>query len=90
MLHICLSVRWDGCKRESVVAVALKNFLIVSLDIPYGVSDRIITMRLPVINGRFVTLASVYDPTMDSCEGVSAASIWHYVKLFKIYPHQTR
>jgi len=59
----------EGCRRESGVAFAVRTTLLSSLEeIPCGVSDRIITMRLPLINGRFVTLVSVYAPTMDAAE----------------------
>ena len=64
---------WSGrgreCKRESGVAFAVKTSIATRLEeLPSGVSDRIMTMRLPLLKGRFVTLVNVYAPTMDSSE----------------------
>ena len=63
------SSRGRECKRESGVAFAVKTFIAVGLEeLPSGVCDRIVTMRLPLLKGRFVTLVNVYAPTMDSSE----------------------
>ena len=54
-----------GLKREAGVAFAVKTSMVKCLEeIPSGVSDRLMTMRLPLAKGRYVTLVSVYAPTM--------------------------
>ena len=46
------SGRAEGCKRESGVAFAVKSSLFPSLEeLPRGINDRIITMRLPLVRG---------------------------------------
>lgn len=50
----------EGCKREAGVVVAVKTSFIARLEeLPCGVSDRIMTMRLSLIKGCFVTLVCV-------------------------------
>ena len=64
-----LVIELGECKRESGVAFAVKTSITTrSEELPSGVSDRIMTMRLPLLKGRFVTLVNVYAPTMDSSE----------------------
>lgn len=60
---------WSGKaeneKRESGVGFALKNAIAQSLEQdPTPISDRIITMRLPLLKKCYVTIMSVYAPTM--------------------------
>lgn len=51
--------------RESGVGFALKTSLVNKLEeLPLGSSDRLISLRLPLQGGRYVTVISVYAPTM--------------------------
>jgi exonuclease III len=48
-------------KRQAGVGFAVKSVIAAKLnEYPKAVSDRIITLRLPILNGRFVKLISVY------------------------------
>ena len=60
---------WSGKpeeeRREAGVGFAIKKNIITNLmEMPRPVSDKIITMRLPLSNDNFTTLISVYAPTM--------------------------
>ena len=51
--------------RESGVGFAIRTSLVAELDeLPVGVNDRMMTLRINVGHGRFATLISVYAPTM--------------------------
>ena len=54
---------------ENGVGFAIKSSLSKNLqELPFGTSKRIISLRLPLRQKRFVTIVSVYAPTMDSAE----------------------
>ena len=60
---------WSGRKeeerREAGVGFAIKSSLVNKLDKPpKGINDRLMTVRLPLTNKKFVTLISAYAPTM--------------------------
>jgi exonuclease III len=64
---------WSGKpeseRRESGVGFAIKNSIVHSLEQdPSPISDRIMTMRLPLQRKGFVTIVSVYAPTMSNPE----------------------
>ena len=51
--------------REAGVGFAIKNVIITKLmEMPRPVSDRIMTMRLPLSKDNFATIISLYAPTM--------------------------
>ena len=55
----------EGERREARVGFAIKKDIIVKLtEMPRAVSDRIMTMRLPLSKDNFATIISVYAPTM--------------------------
>lgn len=61
------TIFWSGRKtgRKSGVGFAVKTSLIPQLESqPQGISDRIMTMRLPLEKNMYATLISVYAPTM--------------------------
>ena len=67
---------WSGKRstdrNESGVAFAVRNGLLSNMsEDPKPVSDRLITLRLPLVKGRYCTLIGAYAPTMTN----SAANI---------------
>ena len=55
----------EGERREAGVGFAIKKDIITKLtEMPRPVSDRIMTMRLPLSKDNFVTIINVYAPTM--------------------------
>ena len=55
--------------RESGVGFAIKTTLVDKLEeLPFGLSDRLMSFRLPLQGGRFATVISVYAPTMSHSE----------------------
>ena len=59
---------WNGRtdeRREAGVAFAISNKLAQKLtSLPTGISERIMTLRMPLAKERFLTLVCVYAPTM--------------------------
>lgn len=56
-----------ACRREgeSRVVLAIKTSMRSQLEeIPTGVSDRMITMEVPLAYGRYATMTTVYAPTI--------------------------
>ena len=54
-----------GEKRETGVGFAIKTDIVTKLtEMPRPVSDRNMTMRLPLSKDNFATIISVYAPTM--------------------------
>ena len=55
----------EGERREAGVGFAIKKDIVTKLtEMPCPVSDRIMTMRLPLSKDNFATIISVYAPTM--------------------------
>ena len=55
----------EGERREAGVGFAIKKDIVTKLtEMPRPVSDRIMTMRLPLSKDNFATIISVYAPTM--------------------------
>ena len=55
----------EGERREAGVGLAIKKDIVTKLtEMPRPVSDRIMTMRLPLSKDNFATIISVYAPTM--------------------------
>ncbi|XP_062499225.1 craniofacial development protein 2-like [Corticium candelabrum] len=64
---------WKGrpsnATRQSGVGFAVKSSFVGSLDnLPRGINDRLMTLRLPLSGGQFLTLVSSYAPTMNAFE----------------------
>ena len=59
------SGKTEGERREAGVGFAIKKDIVTKLtEMPWQVSDRIMTMRLPLSKDNFATIISVYAPTM--------------------------
>ena len=55
----------EGERREARVGFAIKKGIVTKLmEMPWPVSDRIMTMRLPLSKDNFATIISVYTPIM--------------------------
>ena len=55
----------EGERREAGVGFAIKKDIVTKLtEMPWPVSDRIMTMRLPLSKDNFATIICVYAPTM--------------------------
>ena len=64
---------WRGLPKDDHrihgVGFAIKTSLLPSIpESPIGISERIMTLRLPLVRKRFATLISVYAPTLTSSE----------------------
>lgn len=66
------TIFWSGKtekeKRESGVGFAVKTSLVDKIEQPVGINDRIMKLRIPLAAGRFMTILSVYAPTLVSSE----------------------
>lgn len=59
----------EGVRREAGVGFAIRSSLVNNLsDLPNGISERLISLRVPLKHGRFMTLISVYAPTLTSAK----------------------
>ena len=59
----------NGERREAGVGFAIKSDILSKLTaMPHPVSDRIMTMRIPLTNDRNATIVSAYAPTMTNPE----------------------
>ena len=64
---------WSGRRtedrRESGVGFAIKSSLVKNLPtLPKGISDRLMTLRLPIRGNHFATVISAYAPTLTNPE----------------------
>ena len=57
-----------GEKREGGVGFAIRTDIAKKLEQPHGISDRIMCLRAPLSCGRFMTVISVYAPTLCSSQ----------------------
>ena len=61
------SGRGEGERRQAGVGFAVKTSLVTTLDsLPQAINDRLMKMRLPLTEGKYVTLISAYAPTMNN------------------------
>ena len=58
----------EGEKRDGGVGFAIKTDLNMQVEQPQGISDRIMTLRVPLSCKRFMTVLSVYAPTLNSSQ----------------------
>ena len=59
----------NGERREARVGFAIKRNIVAKLtEMPHPVSDRIMTMRIPLTENRNATIVSAYAPTMANPE----------------------
>ena len=56
----------EGAKREGGVGFAIRTELLKQMEYPCGVTDRIMSLRVPLPSNRFLSLISVYAPTLTS------------------------
>ena len=63
---------WSGKpeeeKRESGVGFAVKTSLLDKIERPTAINERIISLRVPLIADRYMTIISVYAPTLNSSD----------------------
>ena len=67
------SGRPEGEKREAGVGFAIRNSLLDRVERPTAVSERIMRLRLPLAADRYMSIISVYAPTLVSSEEDIAA-----------------
>ena len=74
---------WSGKpeteKREAGVGFAIKNTLLSRLERPTAVNERIMRLRVPLVGDRFLTIISVYAPTLVS-SGEQIMSFYHALR----------
>ena len=59
----------EGVRREAGVGFAIRSSLVSHLsDLPNGISERLMSLRIPLKHNRFMTLISVYAPTLTSSQ----------------------
>jgi exonuclease III len=56
----------EGVKQETGVGFAVKNTLPDKIECPTALYERIMTLRIPLSANRFITMISVYTPTLES------------------------
>ena len=69
---------WKGLpedeRRLHGVGFAIKSKLLDNIpESPQGISERLMTWRIPLVKGRFATLLSVYAPTLDADDNTKDA-----------------
>ena len=71
------SIFWVGKtkseKREGGVGFAIKSDLVENLERPAGITDCTMELRVPLPCGRFLSVLSVYDSTLQAIEEVNLA-----------------
>ena len=61
----------EGARRLHGVGFAIKTSLLQHIpEMPVGISERLMTWRLPLIKGRYITVLSAYAPTLDADDQV--------------------
>nr|VZI22628.1 unnamed protein product [Spirometra erinaceieuropaei] len=71
----CYTFFWSGRpraeRRDAGVAFAIRNDIVGRLPcLPQGINDRLMSLRLPLWGGKFVTIISAYAPTMTNPDAV--------------------
>ncbi|KAK2178133.1 hypothetical protein NP493_560g00012 [Ridgeia piscesae] len=69
-----LSGKPEGERREAGVGFAIKKDITKLTEMPRPVSDRVMTMRLPLSKDNFATIISVYAPTITNPDENKEAS----------------
>ena len=78
----------EGERREAGVGLAIKKDIITKLtEMPRPVSDRIMTMRLPLSKDNFATIISVYAPTMTNPDENKEAFYNQLASVLRGIPH---
>lgn len=81
----------EGEKREGGVGFAVKTEIADKLEeLPLGVSDRIMSLRIPLIKGRYATFISVYAPTMCDEEEVIQGFYSDLRKVIRKVPYEDK
>ena len=78
--------RPTGYPRIHGVGFAVRSSLLPSLtESPVGISERLMSMPIPLTRGRFATLLSAYAPTLDSSDEEKTLSMLHCVPHSSMY-----
>ena len=78
----------EGERREAGVGFAIKKDIVTKLtEMPRPVSDRIMTMRLPLSKDNFATIISVYAPTMTNPDENKEAFYNQLASVLRGIPH---
>ena len=78
----------EGERREAGVGFAIKKDIITNLtEMPRPVSDRIMTMRLPLSKDNFATIINVYAPTMTNPDENKEAFYNQLTSVLRGIPH---
>ena len=59
-----------GEKRDGGVGFAIKSDLVEKVERPYSITDRIMKMRVPLSCGRYLSILSVYAPTLQASDEI--------------------
>ena len=59
-----------GVKREGGIGFTVRCALVEQIEQPHGTSDRIMCLRVPLACGRYMTVISVYAPTLISSDEI--------------------
>ena len=58
----------SGVRRDGGVGFAIRSALVDKMERPTGINDRIMKLRVPLTCGRYLSVLSVYAPTMQATE----------------------
>ena len=67
--------KMKGERREGGVGFAIRTNLLPMVELPTGISDRIMMLRVSLSGGRYLTILSVYAPTLQAQE--ETASVFY-------------
>ena len=86
---------WSGRKqeerREAGVGFAIRNNIINNLSsLPKGHNDRLMSLRLPLIKGRHITIISAYAPTMTNPDDIKDKFYEDLDSLIKTIPKEDK
>lgn len=81
----------EGVQRNYGVAFAVKTSMLSSIpQSPIGVSERLMSWRIPLTNSRYATLISAYAPTLDAEEESKDRFYSQLHTLFQSIPHDDK
>lgn len=81
----------EGVQRNYGVAFAVKTSMLSSIpQSPIGVSEHLMSWRIPLTNSRYATLISAYAPTLDAEEESKDRFYSQLHTLFQSIPHDDK